>query len=83
MKKYIMAAHKHPVDYPAIAKERMHEVYEKIGSKYYTAEEAVSDALAYHRMCDMGAMLIGGTFTQDAHKDLFAYRFSDEWQKGT
>lgn len=47
----------------------------------YSVAEALSDALTYHRICDIGYMLTSGTEMSEAKKSLFAWRFDAEFKK--
>lgn len=47
----------------------------------YSIMEAVSDAAAYHRVCDIGYVLSAGDEIEEAEKQLFAWRFTPEFKR--
>lgn len=47
----------------------------------YTLMEAISDAAAYHRTCDIGYVLAAGSELENAERSLFAWRFHGEFKR--
>lgn len=47
--------------------------------EYYSMTEAIADVVAYHRVCDLGQLLVSGDTLSDAYMDLYAYKFKDDW----
>ncbi|RKF06373.1 hypothetical protein DEM25_012220 [Oceaniradius stylonematis] len=73
MKSIILVAQSYPLKAPDPAVGKVNERYSMM--------EAISDAAAYHRICDIGYILAAGSELDNAQKHLFAWRFSGEFSQ--